>query len=160
MLDAHAVLRRERADRERGLEALAVAVLTVLGERDGAVRGTERRAGDALQTMTAEEGLVAAAGGRVVRQWRPYGAGGVSATPTRGRPAERQRPMSARHMHRLAIRTAIVGHPGRRCGPGALYSAGRPWEDDAFHRPGDAHGMIRATQRHEIRAGHYSPGLR
>jgi hypothetical protein len=29
----------------------------VLCERDGAVRGTERRAGDALQTMTAEEGL-------------------------------------------------------------------------------------------------------
>jgi len=43
----------------------------------------------------------------VVRQWRPYGAGGVSATPTRARPARRQRPMSARHMHRLAIRTAI-----------------------------------------------------
>ena len=34
-----------------------VAVLTALGERDGAVRDTERRAGDALQTMTSEEGL-------------------------------------------------------------------------------------------------------
>jgi hypothetical protein len=38
-------------------ECLAVAVLTALGERDGAVRDTERRAGDALQTMTSEEGL-------------------------------------------------------------------------------------------------------
>jgi len=56
-LDAQAVLRKERADRERRLEGLAVAVLTALGERDGAVRDTERRAGDALQTMTAEEGL-------------------------------------------------------------------------------------------------------
>jgi hypothetical protein len=32
-LDAQAVLRKERADRERRLEALAVAVLTALGER-------------------------------------------------------------------------------------------------------------------------------
>ena len=56
-LDAQAVLRKERADRERRLEGLAVAVLTALGERDGAVRDTERRAGDALQTTSAEEGL-------------------------------------------------------------------------------------------------------
>jgi hypothetical protein len=56
-LDAKAVLRKERADRERRLEGLAVAVLTALGERDGAVRDTERRAGEAVQTMTAEEGL-------------------------------------------------------------------------------------------------------
>jgi hypothetical protein len=48
---------RERTDRERRLESLAVAVLTALGERDGAVRDTERRAGDALQTTSAEEGL-------------------------------------------------------------------------------------------------------
>ena len=56
-LDAQAVLRKECADRERRLEGLAVAVLTALGERDGAVRDTERRAGDALQTMASEEGL-------------------------------------------------------------------------------------------------------
>ncbi len=37
-LDAQAVLRKERADRERRLEGLAVDVLTALGERDGAVR--------------------------------------------------------------------------------------------------------------------------
>jgi hypothetical protein len=36
---------------------LAVAVLTALGERDGAVRDAERRAGQALQTMTIDEGL-------------------------------------------------------------------------------------------------------
>jgi hypothetical protein len=35
-LDTQAVLRKERAHRERRLEALAVAVLTALGERDGA----------------------------------------------------------------------------------------------------------------------------
>jgi hypothetical protein len=55
-LDAQAVLRKQRADRERRLGGLAVAVLTALGERDGAVRDTERRAGEALQTMTTEVG--------------------------------------------------------------------------------------------------------
>jgi hypothetical protein len=55
-LDAQAVLRKERADRERRLESLAVAVLTALGERDALVRDAERRAGQALRTMT-EEGL-------------------------------------------------------------------------------------------------------
>ena len=40
-LDAQAVRRKERADRQRRLEALAVAVLTALGERDGAVRDAE-----------------------------------------------------------------------------------------------------------------------
>jgi hypothetical protein len=56
-LDAQAILRRERADRERRLEGLAVAVLTSLGERDAAIRDTEKRAGMALQTMTIEENL-------------------------------------------------------------------------------------------------------
>ena len=56
-LDAQAVLRKERADRERRLERLAVAVLTALGERDAAVRDAERRAGQALRTMTDDEGL-------------------------------------------------------------------------------------------------------
>ena len=56
-LDAQAARRRERADRERRLEALAVAVLTALGERDGAVKDAERRAGEALRAMSVDEGL-------------------------------------------------------------------------------------------------------
>jgi hypothetical protein len=56
-LDAQAVLRKERADRERRLEALAVDVLTALGEGGALVRDTERRAGQALRTMTDDEGL-------------------------------------------------------------------------------------------------------
>jgi hypothetical protein len=56
-LDAQAARRRERADRERRLEALAVTVLTALGERDALVGDAERRAGEALQTMTIDEGL-------------------------------------------------------------------------------------------------------
>jgi len=40
-LDAQAILHKERVDRERRLEALAVVVLTALAERDGAVRDTE-----------------------------------------------------------------------------------------------------------------------
>jgi hypothetical protein len=56
-LDARAIRRKERADRERRLEALAVAVLTALGERDALVRDAEGRAAEALQTMTDDEGL-------------------------------------------------------------------------------------------------------
>src|SRR5215213_1840996 len=56
-LDAQAARRKERADRERRLEALAVAVLTALGERDGAVKDAERRAGEALRSMSDDEGL-------------------------------------------------------------------------------------------------------
>src|SRR5215210_3092547 len=56
-LDAQAARRKERADRERRLEALAVAVMTALGERDGAVKDAERRAGEARRTMSDDEGL-------------------------------------------------------------------------------------------------------
>ena len=56
-LDIQAVLRKERADRERRLEALAVEVLTALGERDALVQDAERRASQVLRTMTDDEGL-------------------------------------------------------------------------------------------------------
>ena len=56
-LDAQAVLRKERADRQRRLQGLAIAVLTALAERDALVRDAERRAGQALRTMTDDEGL-------------------------------------------------------------------------------------------------------
>jgi hypothetical protein len=42
--NAQAVLRKERADRERRLERLAVEVLTALGERDQALRDADQRA--------------------------------------------------------------------------------------------------------------------
>ena len=48
---------KQRADRERRLEGLAVEVLTALGERDALVRDAERRAGEALRMMTDDEGL-------------------------------------------------------------------------------------------------------
>ena len=56
-LDAQAIVRKQRADRQRRLEALAITVLTALGERDALVRDAERRAGQALRTMTGDEGL-------------------------------------------------------------------------------------------------------
>jgi hypothetical protein len=56
-LDAQAALRKERVDRERRREALAVAMLTALGERDALVRDAEQRAAQALRTMTEDEGL-------------------------------------------------------------------------------------------------------
>jgi hypothetical protein len=54
-LDAQAVLRKVRADRERRLEDLAVEVLIALGERDEAVQDAELRAGEALRVMTVDE---------------------------------------------------------------------------------------------------------
>ena len=54
---AQAALRKDRADRERRLEGLAVAVLTALGEGDAMVREAERRAGRALLAMIDDKGL-------------------------------------------------------------------------------------------------------
>jgi hypothetical protein len=56
-LGAQAAGRRERVDRERRLEGLAVAVLTALGDRNRAVLDAERRAAQALRLMTDQEGL-------------------------------------------------------------------------------------------------------
>jgi hypothetical protein len=58
-LEAQAARRKERADRERRLEALAVEVLTALGERDATIAATEQRAGAALQAMITDEHLTA-----------------------------------------------------------------------------------------------------
>jgi hypothetical protein len=70
-LDAQAVLRKERADRERRLEALAVAVLTALGERDALVRDAEWRAGQALRRMTNDEGIAQYSGQDISRGSKP-----------------------------------------------------------------------------------------
>jgi hypothetical protein len=56
-LDAQAARRKQRADRERRLEKLAVQVLTALGEREAAVRNAEQRAGEAQRMMTEREGI-------------------------------------------------------------------------------------------------------
>lgn len=56
-LEAQAKRRRERAEREKRLEAIAVRVLVALAERDQAVRLSEQRAGVALQELTQVEGL-------------------------------------------------------------------------------------------------------
>jgi hypothetical protein len=55
-LNAQIVLRKQRADRERRLEALAVEGLTAL-VNDGAVRDAALRAGSALLAMTNDEVL-------------------------------------------------------------------------------------------------------
>ena len=56
-LDAQSKRRRERAEREKRLEDLAVRVLVAVGERDAAVVDAERRAGQALREMTEDDGL-------------------------------------------------------------------------------------------------------
>ena len=53
----HAKHRRERAERDRRLEQLAIEVLTALGERDATIAATEQRAAAALQAMIANESL-------------------------------------------------------------------------------------------------------
>ena len=56
-LDAQSKRRRERAEREKRLEDLAVRVLVAIRERDAAVAEADRRAGKALREMTEDEGL-------------------------------------------------------------------------------------------------------
>jgi hypothetical protein len=54
---AYATRRRERAQRDRRLEKLAIEVLAALGERDATIAATEQRASAALQTMITGESL-------------------------------------------------------------------------------------------------------
>lgn len=56
-LDAQAQRRRERAEREKRIEALALEVLTALEERKAAIHECERRAGVALRRLTEDEDL-------------------------------------------------------------------------------------------------------
>jgi hypothetical protein len=56
-LDVQSKRRRQRAEREKRLEDLAVRVLVAVGERDAAVADAERRAGEALREMTEDEAL-------------------------------------------------------------------------------------------------------
>jgi hypothetical protein len=53
----YAQRRRERAQRDRRLEKLAIEVLTALAERDATIAATEQRAGAALQAMISDESL-------------------------------------------------------------------------------------------------------
>jgi hypothetical protein len=71
------------------LEVLAVEVLTAIGERDAAVWDAERRAGQALRTMTDDEEL-SVRGRRVVRQRRHDARGDSAAPPCTGH-AQRRR---------------------------------------------------------------------
>lgn len=64
-LEVQSVRRRQRAEREKRLEAMAVRVLVAVRERDAAVADAERRAGAALREMTASEGLTV----REAAQW-------------------------------------------------------------------------------------------
>jgi hypothetical protein len=56
-LEAQSKRRRERAEREKRLEDLAVRVLVAMRERDAAVAEADRRAGLALCHMIQDEGL-------------------------------------------------------------------------------------------------------
>ena len=56
-LDAQTRMRQARAEQERRRSALAVTVVTALAERDALVLACEARAGEALRTLTDQEGL-------------------------------------------------------------------------------------------------------
>ena len=49
--------RRERAQRDRRLEKLAIEVLTATGEREATIAATEQGPGAALQAMITDESL-------------------------------------------------------------------------------------------------------
>jgi hypothetical protein len=111
-LDAQAVLRKVRADRERRLEDLAVEVLIALGERDEAVQDAELRAGEALRVMTVDEGLS-------VREAADWCGGGVTVRDvtrlaTCSGLAGRHRPISAGHGWLLAVGRLEHGRRGGR----------------------------------------------
>jgi hypothetical protein len=67
-LDAQAARRKERVDRERRLEGLAVEVLTALGQRDATIAAREQRAGAALQAMINDEHLTVPGDGAMARE--------------------------------------------------------------------------------------------
>jgi hypothetical protein len=86
-LDAQAQRRRERAQRDKRIETLAVDVLTALTERQASIEECERRAGHALRKLTEREGLSVRAAAdwcgddltareakRLLRMARPQGA--------------------------------------------------------------------------------------
>jgi len=56
-LDAQTRMRQARAEQERRRSALAVTVVTAMAERDALVQACEARAGEALRTLTGQEGL-------------------------------------------------------------------------------------------------------
>lgn len=58
-LDAQSKRRRERAEREKRLDGLAVRILVAVRVRDAAVADADRRMGEALREMTEDEGLSA-----------------------------------------------------------------------------------------------------
>jgi hypothetical protein len=135
-LEAQAVRRKERADRERRLEGLAVAVLTALGECDGAVRDGERRAGEALDD-DGRRGLVSARGRRVVRQ-RRQGAEGDSAAPPGGRAVGRRRMSPPR-----ASAAGLAAPPGGGRASGACANLAGYRVGGSHERPQDGpHGQV------------------
>lgn len=54
-LEAQSQMRKDRAERERRISALAIEVMVALGERDVAVAKQERIAGEALRRMIVDE---------------------------------------------------------------------------------------------------------
>lgn len=56
-LEAQSQMKKDRAERERRIGALAIEVMVALGERDAAVATQERIAGEGLRRMIEDEKL-------------------------------------------------------------------------------------------------------
>jgi hypothetical protein len=106
-LDAQAVRRKDRAERERRLEVLAVEVLTAIGERDRAVRDAEKARRGGVADNGRRRGTVGARGRRLVRQ-RHHQSGGSSAAPPCTGPAQRRR-LSARRVSAVGLAASHEG---------------------------------------------------
>ncbi len=118
-MDVQSKRRRDRAERNKRLDVLAVQVLVAVRERDAAVADSERRAGHALREMTDTEGLSV----RESAQWCGDGMSAREATrlrrlaqeaksPTEPEPAdESERPAGERREVPVAqgARAAVEG---------------------------------------------------
>jgi hypothetical protein len=120
-LDAQAARRRERVDRERRFERLAVAVLTALGDRNRTVRDAKRRAGDALRVITDDEGLSVPEAAEV-RQ-RHHSAGSHPAAPCSGPASGRRYTVNARRVSPASL----TGPPDRKRPRWPPSGSGRKW---------------------------------
>jgi hypothetical protein len=131
-LDAQAARRRERADRERRLEALAVPVLTALGERDRAVKDAEtrqsgrgrgraaRRGGSDPRSRSRPDDQSGRTAGPAPLSTAVLRRRGTGRSPTATRPPTPVRlPGSRRRVvHSQTLLTADVAADGKRCGVG------------------------------------------
>ncbi len=106
-LDGQSKRRRERAERDKRLDGLALAALVAVRERDAAVVEAGRRAGVALAEMTGTEGLSL----REAVQWCGDGISAREATRLRRLVDEPQSSAEPEPVTKAQASTVVPGRP-------------------------------------------------